>query len=171
MPQITQRILLSHIHRQAALVQFPASPWRLATLYNSSSRASNTFFLAFSGNRAHGLCLLVLVDIFIVALICGGFHESHNHDYMWVLTLLLWMLAADLWGHWKILVRAFVTDEVVVVFGSSGLYVSFIMQNCQFLDLYPFLAVPNSLSAQGCLAAWSLLQSAAEGRLSSRAES
>lgn len=38
----------------------------------------------------------------------------------------------------------------------SDLYVSFIMQNCQLLDLYPFPAVPNSLSAQECLAASSL---------------
>lgn len=43
---------------------------------------------------------------------------SHSHNYVWVLTLLLWTLAMDVWGHWKILVRVYITDEVVVVFGS-----------------------------------------------------
>lgn len=48
----------------------------------------------------------------------GAFHESLNHDYVWVLTLPPPLgVALDPWGHWKILVRVYVTDEMVVVFG------------------------------------------------------
>lgn len=122
------------------------------------------------GTRAHGLCLLVLVDIFIVALICGGFHESHNHDYMQVLILHLLdassgSVGVDTGRFWS---EPMLQMKWLWSLALSDLYVSFIMQNCQLLGLYPFLAVPNSLSAQGCLAAWSLTQSTAEGRCSYR---
>lgn len=78
-----------------------------------------------------------------------------------------------LWGCWKILVRVYVTDEKVVVFGPVWFVCVFHNVELSALEFVAFFQLCQThsvaLSARECLAAQSLARSGAEERFSFRA--
>lgn len=78
------------------LVLFVArSPHRplLQEVSSGQQEALSSSSVVFHRQCPTWLCVLAVVAILSAVLICGGFRESYNHDYMWVLPLLSWMLA------------------------------------------------------------------------------